>query len=845
MPEEEIQIGLGVDVEGFKQQLSESEQLAQAAIARMSQMSAGEQPTVMSSPVGAPPPVPPSAPPAPSATPEPEKTGVDPISSAWAELEKIKGISEQSPDVALAGLSGRGGLLGRVNKAAIADPENEEYQRLIEAIKDQTKATKEQVRAQNDPDAGGAAAGILSFLKGNAMIGVAGNVGQQLAGGNIVGAAGTGIGAGLGFMFGGPLGAQAGAQLGGMAAGTIGQFLSGATEAQQYSMLTADIGGRFGDISGTDAALSIANIRDMDTSGYSMQETAGLFDVLRQGRAIDGVDENSKELVEQIQGLSRALGQNTEALAQNYSSYKALGGGQDADGYMAQMIAGAVSAGMRSNMEQYQEMVGSARMQLVSRSGIGDYDERGMRGIQGTLTTLLGQNNRTSELLRDNPMMAQQMLSNFLSTGATRSGLGVDASLMQLAGIDAARTTEGYIGSGQQVDNAIARQSFIAKNFLGNSLGTMGFGSQDEFFAAAQQNPNLIQDLMTDRNPNTNQARSLQTSMDLMISTTMGKPLESITAQDRQMSMQMLQAFGTTGGNITSETQTADGSSIADLITESQKTEGQMAREAAQERHDEMMKLMSEFAPLLTKINEEATEIGQLINDPIAPAMRAIAEDLVPLIRGTAGAMDSIGQFIGMDRAGEAMNMGVVGGLREVAGGNTIGGLVQVASGAAGAIEAVTPVGMMRRGTEAVGGAIANLFGFGKDDASQQSPRQEGRSPAPSLPSSPLATPQPNLLVDNIFNDTPPGGVLATKEYNTFRFAPGDVVQASMGGAAQTTSGMASPNITVQINVPTGGVDAEWMRVAAQSGTMAAFDEFTASWRGRDRGEARRDATNY
>ena len=47
-----------------------------------------------------------------------------------------------------------------------------------------------------------------------------------------------------------------------------------------------------------------------------------------------------------------------------------------------------------------------------------------------------------------------------------------------------------------------------------------------------------------------------------------------------------------------------------------------------------------------------------------------------------------------------------------------------------------------------------------------------------------------NLLIpgaDDAFNDTPPGGVVATESYNTFRFAAGDIVQARRGAPPEFT----------------------------------------------------------
>ncbi len=106
--ENEIEIVFSLDIPQLKQELSEAEQLMAAGVQRLNNLQQGDTPTVVSSPQGAPPPVP------------PPPTGGRAVTAAQEELEQIRQISADAPDVALAALSGRGGLLGRVQRGAIA-----------------------------------------------------------------------------------------------------------------------------------------------------------------------------------------------------------------------------------------------------------------------------------------------------------------------------------------------------------------------------------------------------------------------------------------------------------------------------------------------------------------------------------------------------------------------------------------------------------------------------------------------------------------------------------------------------------------------------------------------------
>lgn len=875
MNEENLtQIGFDVDLPGLETQLAEAEQRAQAALQRMGELQAGgELPTVQSSPAGAPPPAPPPPTPpigapgapdsiapdpiAPKTKPQaPDPDPVDPYAAAKAELEKIQSLSASAPDVAMAGLMGQGGLQHRVAKAALADPDNaEQWQELLQAIKEQTKATREQIRkADGDGGAdGGAPAGILNFLKGNAIVGALGGVAGAAAQGDMVGAATQGLGSLLGFAFGGPLGAAAGGALGGMVGGGINQILGGASEAQQYSMLTADIAARFGDIENVDESLGLSNVKGMERSGYSIQETAQLVDMLRQSRVIDTVDAESKELVESIQALTRATGMNTEALVNQYSSYTTLGGEQSAEGYMAQMIAGAVTVGMRNNLQEYGELVGSARMQLVYRSGMGDEGDGALRAIQGTLASLMGNQSNTADLLRDNPMLAQQMLGTLLQDGAAQT-YSFDSAAMQLAGIERGRTDEAYTDPEQQVENALTRYQYVFQQFLGSGgLDLLGMGSVEELQAATAQNPNFLQERVTSLNPNAEQAAALQDLINMLFSAQFG---QMPTSQN----VNLLNQLGTSylqNGTLDPQAITADGQTVQELINEMNQTEGDKAREAADARHSEIMELLGRFAPLITNIDNATAEVVRILGRGFG-VIDDMAQDMKPIL-------DALNLLTGNQRqpqAGYVQNTGFSG---EQTDPESLESVEDVVAAAIGTVESnPSDIESVVQAVEAgVGNVGSTDLSIDNSQTTNSSNIQNSElfnihrsifrpGDAVGLLSNPIPTIFNNILEGlrddddlqsflapgntgdlphDVFGDTPAGGVLATENYNTFQFAPGDLVTATQSRSSTSYENSSSPislSFTQYFTVGSGDMAA--IADAAKQGSRSGVDEFVENW---------------
>ncbi|MBD2019348.1 hypothetical protein H6F43_04010 [Leptolyngbya sp. FACHB-36] len=788
--ETNVEIQLGLSTEGLKQGLTEAEQLMQQGVERMNGL--GQAPV-------APPPVPAQQ----SSTPTQTQPSPNPIAAAHEELERIRGFAQSAPDVALASLKGgdgSGGLQHRVLKAAVANPEEaESYQQLLGAIRDLTRSiqdeTKTTERAAREGGGVDGATSMLRLIRGNVLMNTAGMVGGAAMSGNVLGAGGAAIGGLLG-MLGGPMGSAAGAQMGAMLGNSVGGFLAGTDEARQYSMMTADISARFGDF-GQESGIKPEAINAMKTSGYSERETAQLFDSLRDKNVIDRVDGESTTLVESIQALTRATGLNTDALVNSYSTYRTGGGEADANTYMGQIVAGAVSAGMRENLQQYQELLGSASQQLVYRSGQADVGDGGMRAIQGTLTNLMSGQSRTAELLRENPMMAQQVLSGFLASGGSQQ-YSFDSAAMQMAGVARGRTDTAYATPEQQAINAATRMQSVINNVIGGGATQILGMDRGQITEAIKADPNFLQSKVSSSNPNAPQAAALQDLINVQFRAQYGR---MPTAQDIQLFTQLGSNAIANGGQIDLNAPTGEGDkTIADLITESQKTEGQMARDAAAERHQEMLQFMNRFAGFLTAIDQGVTQLLQVAN--------------------------TVANFLGIGKPASSVPTGS----------ESFGNLLMPSGG--------TSLSNPLSGFS-LGGSAADIQGIFKPQTKAEKDADLKKIFAPTFDlgvgSLPAGKPEVSSLqkmvgpvqfdfegADAAFNDTPPEGVLARPGFNVFEFAPGDVVHASQGGVGMSSnSNSATVNITV--NLSSSG-DPETVRSAARSGTQAGTDEFLAQW---------------
>lgn len=820
----EIQYSLGLDTTAFKTGLDEAQADILAAQQMVQRMNTEQQQAPVSQAMppgtGAPLPPPPT-PPFPAPAPTQEQSSVSPIQQAQAELERIRSVAQVSPEIAmlqLQGNAGRGGLQSQIFKGAASanTPEEiEAYQELIKSLRGLTDSVQQQTKEAKDP-----ASSVLNLLRNDMMIRTGSGVAQQFMQGNVVGGMASGAGAGLGMLLGGPAGAAAGAQLGQMLGGILAPFFGGATESEQRAMERSDIAARFGRPE-TAQTLSVANIARMDTSGYNVDETMRLFDSLRQSRVIDDVDEGSIQLAENIQALSRALGLNTDALVQNYSAYRTQGGEQGVNEFMNQQIAGAVSAGMKENLSDYLDLTSSSSRQLVANNFDTDANGGGMRRIQQMLTGLVGQDNRMGGLLRDNPAMAQQMMSSLLSTGTTNDPFGIQSVMMRAAGVQGNQMLAGFATPEQQATNALQQVSYINQRFLGSNFNS------PELQAQAQSNPNFVRDSLLSSEQS--QIRLNQ----LIAEQYTGGNAAAVTPEQRAMVTQMMQLQLSNGGSLTPEMAMGDGQTVQDILNDYQKSDTAAIRESIEKASTSLDELGEIIQPIFSEFRSVMPDllrglIGGLedITTETGPELKAAWSEFKPVLTGELiPAISSLSQVI-TSVLGNNLVQGAVGGLQSVSdiAENPIAGTARTVGrviNAAGSMP-TTPAGVgMALGRNVVSRGIESLRDrFFGDDNDQK--------------------------IDAAFNDTPSSGILATQEFNTFQFAPGDRVFAQQqggGSGGSPLAGMSAP-ITIQQHFH-GAAEPELVEVAARQGSQAGFDEFVERWQARDTSSVKLFPTNY
>jgi len=789
-----VQAELRLGIEGFKQELDSSIAMAQAAVEKMNGMGGNPVSTApLAAGIPAPPLPPPVAPTPPSAPGG--AGGASPVSAAWEELEKIKAIAKTAPDIAMAAIQGNGGLQARALKGGVANPEAAgEYQEIVSALKELTSTLK-----SSDKD-GNPVANILKMMRGNAVVGALGTVGSNVMSGNVLGAGGSMMGAALGAI-GGPLGMQAGAQVGQMLGNGVGAFLDKTGEAREYAKTTAGIAARFGDFS-QEAGLKPGAMADMKTYGYDNQQTAGMFDALRQNRVISGTGEDSKELVSSLQALTRATGQSTEAMIQNYSAYKTQGGSGDANQYMAQMIGGAVSVGMKENLQQYQELVGSARSQLVYGSAQADTGDGALKKIQGTLTTLMSGQGDTAKLMRDNPALAQQMLGGFVATGGAQA-YSRDAAMMQLAGIDRSKTDKAFLTADQTVENATIRAVDMLNKSMPGIQSVLGM-SEEQIKEASKQDPNFLKNKFSSDNPNTEQAGALQDVFRMQYQAQYGAAPDAMAVQ---RTLQIGNNALANNGQVNLNAPTNDGkSTLKKDLEDAMQTEGQKALAAEAEKKQEMMKFFGQFAGLLTSIDEAVANIMRGVN--VISSFLGGSQAAAP----TTGLNNDPNMALG---AKTALGLGAA----SEKSGELFGGVISA--------DKKTLLGGDNGSIDFKKAASNANFSFGAEGIPGVAGMTGGFTPNLSLPGTTGAIGAPHFK----FNDTPNGGVRASHGFNTFEFAPGDIVQASPAGGGGGSGGGNSMVLNFSMNFSVGeGSDRSLIGSAAKQGVKAGVDEFMQAW---------------
>jgi hypothetical protein len=446
-------------------------------------------------------------------------------------------------------------------------------------------------------------------------------------------------------------------------------------------------------------------------------------------------------------------------------------------------------------------MVGSARMNLVARTGQADIGDGALKTIQGTLANLLGGNSNTAQLLRDNPMMASRALSGLLASG-TAEPYSRDAVAMQIAGIDRGRIDPAFTAPQQATENAVIRSGTVFNQFLdGGGLSLLGM-SREQLSQAIQNDPNFLQKAFKDGD----RGSALQDAFRIQYQGQYGKlPSADDVNVTTEIGANLLKNNGTIDLNAPS----VDGKTLADLITESQKTEGEKAREAQADRHKEIMQFMNNFSGLLTNIDSSTADLMKNVNLAVG-FLKPIAEQ--------------VSKFTGQQTTAQGVAVNPVQALGEKLQESDNGVFSLFGKGVLSTEKSVNPAAKtlsdyFKIGVSAgnpITGAIVDQIGAGASNALTKlimgDQKQKSNVPA-------------DRPAHSKFDDTPSEGILSQPGFDTFQFAHGDRVFASPTGGNDFGNRSVSLSFTIHQEFH-GSADAETVRSAAKSGIQAGRDQF-------------------
>lgn len=788
-----VEISLGFNRDDLKQGLQESERLLQESVQRMGQIQApgdlssflptGKTAAVEGlgfSPSPSQPPFPlgeySAPPPPPSAigpsmpNPQPMPTGEGKLEELNQRLNVIQQMAQRSPDVARANLDR---LRIQSLNASVKEPEKaEEYQNLIEAIQSLNGTVRDDAKKKDQSNE------FFQWIRANAAM----QLGQQVVGdlqqGRFFSAMGGGAGGLLGLLVGGPAGMAVGSSVGAGLGGLIEGLAGGAQGARQYERSATDLARMFGGYG------QISNLRNYNLGGqygYTAEESLGMYDQLRQSRIVGNAAEGTP-LVSEMQALTRALGMNADATIKLYAGYTQTGGDRGATGYFGEIVAGAIAAGFEANVDQYAELMNSARTQAVQGSGQGVSD-RAFSMMQDVFANLTGGSSATSELMRLNPQMAGAGLNTFLGMGGTNDVYGLGAGFLRLAGVSENQLDRRFTSTEQQATNAEK-----ALDFLGDRMIERSGMSRGAFQAAAAGDANFVQRQLQ-------QNVGLQRETDYMLSGLLGR---QASAQDLR-AFEQLQNIAMANGGALPQSGASGSAEVDKLLAELGKNPADQARQAEAERHNKQMEVMSHFQDLMTRTDQWMANIYnwilenvdlEAVKETIMGVMDFVENKVAPIIVEAAGWMinEGIPKLI---EAGDAVIawakkndvVGKIAATMEFIVDIFKTGMDQVV-GVVGAI--VNPRQTLREARENPGDAARDLGGF-----------LYSRT-APGFLSRVLRN---RREADDEFEDTPAGGVVATESYNTFRFAPGDRVVASRAGSPEIGSGRESTITLDDINL--------------------------------------------
>lgn len=653
------------------------------------------------------------------------------------------------------------------------DETKEERSGLVDALRGLRGTVQEDGKKRKDH--------LTEIFQFDAMMRLGRQVGQDVSQGRMFSAVGGGVGGALG-LFGGPVGRLVGGGIS-AAGGLLDQLMGGTGGARNFEKEITDMNQRFGlgDVG------RLRNYRLGEQYGYTGVESAGMIDRLRENRALDNPAQ-AGPLVNAIQEMTRALGLNAEATIEMVGVYSRTGGekgAQGARGYLADVVGGAIRAGFESNVQQYADMMGSARMQAVQTTGQGVSD-RAFNLLQDVMGGLTGGDSRTSSLFRDNSQMAAMGMQSFLAMGGTANPYSTSAAYMRLAGINEANLDTRFNTAEQIAQNA--QQSL---GWTTGRLQEMSGMSAAQFQQNAQNSPNFIQDLLSN-------SVVMQRQTSHIVSGFLGR---EATANDLRAYEELTNIAAANGGQLPMEGNSPDASRVDELLKQLQASPADEMRQKEAARHNAVMEAMANFMNLQTKVDTWMISIAEWfsgmnlknVEKVILDAMGGIEtaaiwmKDRLPEIRikilevtdtivkwaEENNIVPLIGEWMEriFERIGLTLNALANPGKVAEGAAYTVGqGANAVTSTLLPMLGAVNPAlqpltildnatdggvqGALQGGRRAVGGGVTGL----------------ARRAASAV----------GGFLHDQFNDTP-GTVTATPGYNTFRFAPGDVISARQG----------------------------------------------------------------
>jgi hypothetical protein len=713
-----------------------------------------------------------------------------PTSNMWGQFHTYQRQMTSAPDIAQANMH-------QLYASAIAggqkDPEQaQEYQKLADAIRELRDGVREHKDGGNQNNQS-----IAELLRLNLFA----HVGTQVAGnfmnGNILGGVGGLIGGGIGLL-GGPAGMVAGSAIGSGIGSMAQGFINSADEVRQFEMSNLAIAGKFGNYNNMGA------LQRFDGSlGYTPQETSGLIDQLRQGFAV-GNSSEGQSVAHAIEENTRALGLNTDAVVQGYTAYTSTGGDKGEGGfrdYMAQVVSGAISSGMQAQVQQYSELMSSARMQSVMGTAA-PMSDKAFAQLNNVAAALLGGNTDTAKLFRENPHLGSAAINTYASMGGTNDPYSFQAGLMRVAGINEAGIDRRFSTPDQQ---------------LANSQRVLGFGvfqlqqmsgmSSTQFNARAASNPDFVKNLLSSN------VTAQRFAGDFLLPGMLG---HEATAADVKAFSQLANITAANGGQLPSAG-SAGGAPVDKLLKQ---LGGEPAFEAMQAEKlfkAEQMKAMQNFSELRTIIDlwllKTTTWINQHMN------LKEVAEN-------AKGFLSKGGEFLSQGltflssakpkvtaffteakQAFDALQTwakenNIKGWLESTFGwlskSHTDQEKVQMWSQVPGTVHKGLENGLLplqlwfSDRTEDISNSLGFSWHGAKSREDYERKKQEYKDQLQAREN--IKANKSQQFFEHMggipskahadFDDTPPGGVVATSEYNTFKFAPGDRVTAVQTGGA-------------------------------------------------------------